>query len=541
MPRHSFLAMTGVILLVVAGCGREPTDTPVAAAPETAETAQTRAAAEESHHGVVGNDIAWFDGDVESAFAAAKDQGKPLFLYWGAEWCPPCHQIKDQIFSKPEFIAKSSLFVPVYLDGDTDRAQEYGDRFGVMGYPTMIVFSPEGEELTRIPGGLDIGLYAEVLDLTLEGVRPVSEIVTALMQGSTASDDDYRLLGFYSWGQDNERALEGYDQVDAFRTMSAGCPDQLPAASARLYAEYLRASLAAAQDDEDPRPMSEEQKAAALERVYLILADEELSRASLPLLIGYADDVVAGLTEAGTPERERLVAAWSTRLDAIATDPDTSVADRLWTRYVRLQFAKMDSDELPQAEVDKARADVDQANKDAVNLYQRQAFMNAAWYVLTTAGEREYVHELLLAELDKSKQPYYFMPNLAKLAEDDGDYEEAISWLKKGYETSTGTATRFQWGYYYVSGLIRMTPEDADGIAAASEKLLSELDGRQDVFYNRSGRTLKRLGKRLAEWNADGDYDDQIMAIQIKVDSLCADIPDGDESLGTCNIFMEEA
>ena len=96
---------------------------------------------------VSGADIPWFDGDVESAFAAAKEQGKPLFLYWGAEWCPPCHQIKDQIFSKPEFIAKSRLFVPVYLDGDTDRAQKYGDRFGVMGYPTIIVFSPAGVEL----------------------------------------------------------------------------------------------------------------------------------------------------------------------------------------------------------------------------------------------------------------------------------------------------------------------------------------------------------------------------------------------------------
>jgi hypothetical protein len=30
--------------------------------------------------------IAWFDGDVDAAFAAAKSAPKPLFLYWGAEW-----------------------------------------------------------------------------------------------------------------------------------------------------------------------------------------------------------------------------------------------------------------------------------------------------------------------------------------------------------------------------------------------------------------------------------------------------------------------
>ena len=167
--------------------------------------------------------------------------------------------------------------------------------------------------------------------------------------------------------------------------------------------------------------------------------------------------------------------------------------------------------------------------------------MNAAWYVLVSAGEREYVRELLLAELEKSKQPYYFMPNLAKLAEEDGDYVGAIDWLRKGYETSRGTATRVQWGYYYVSGMIRMTPEDADGIVSAATGVLSELDGQQDVIYNRIGRTLKRLGGKLSEWNADGEHDEQIMAIQIKVDALCANIPDTDESRDRCNTFMEEA
>ena len=59
----------------------------------------------------------------------------------------PGDQIKATIFYKPEFTAKSKLFVAVYLDGDTDRAQKYGDQFGVMGYPTMIVFDSGGAEL----------------------------------------------------------------------------------------------------------------------------------------------------------------------------------------------------------------------------------------------------------------------------------------------------------------------------------------------------------------------------------------------------------
>ena len=86
--------------------------------------------------------IDWFAGDVDAAFAAAKAANKPVFLYWGAEWCPPCAQIKSTIFSKREFQERSRLFVPVYLDGDTPSAQKHGERFGVVGYPTMILFKP---------------------------------------------------------------------------------------------------------------------------------------------------------------------------------------------------------------------------------------------------------------------------------------------------------------------------------------------------------------------------------------------------------------
>jgi hypothetical protein len=90
-----------------------------------------------------------------------------------------------------------------------------------------------------------------------------------------------------------------------------------------------------------------------------------------------------------------------------------------------------------------------------------------------------------------------------------------------------------------VDGLIRLTPDDAETIAAATDQLLGEIDGRQDAIYNRTGRIMKRLGARLTEWNIDGAYDEQIREIQSRVDSLCADIPENDQALETCQVFME--
>jgi protein disulfide-isomerase len=85
------------------------------------------------------SEIAWRHGDVDDALAEAKEAGKPVILYWGAVWCPPCNQMKAGLFKDPAFIAETENFVPVYLDGDTDGAQRWGERFGISGYPTVII------------------------------------------------------------------------------------------------------------------------------------------------------------------------------------------------------------------------------------------------------------------------------------------------------------------------------------------------------------------------------------------------------------------
>ena len=102
------LLTLAVLGLLIVSCGKGP---------QQGGSSVSEADQEKS---VSADEIQWFEGTVEEAFAAAKAEGKPIYLYWGAEWCPPCHAIKATVFRSAEFIRRSKLFVPVYLDGDKE-------------------------------------------------------------------------------------------------------------------------------------------------------------------------------------------------------------------------------------------------------------------------------------------------------------------------------------------------------------------------------------------------------------------------------------
>ncbi|ATB60323.1 exported hypothetical protein [Xanthomonas citri pv. fuscans] len=69
-PSPSLIALLAVLAALTA-CNKPAPP----AAPAQPKTASTPAAAA---------GIAWREGDVEDAFAEARDSGKPILLYWGA-------------------------------------------------------------------------------------------------------------------------------------------------------------------------------------------------------------------------------------------------------------------------------------------------------------------------------------------------------------------------------------------------------------------------------------------------------------------------
>ncbi|MDX1499378.1 MAG: thioredoxin family protein [Woeseiaceae bacterium] len=463
--------------------------------------------------------IDWFDGSVDAAFRHAAETGKPVYLYWGAVWCPPCYAIAETVFKSPAFLERSKLFVPVYLDGDTENAQAYGERFGVLGYPTMIVFGPDGEELTRIPGGIDIQAYANVLDLALADTAPVASVVERVLAGdATLTRAECALLAYYSWGQD-PRILADRSRVDAFRRMHAACPEDAATERSILYLDWLSASARARDDAAAPGAAG---RTDAVQAFLRILADHELVKAAILAILLDGADIAAALTDPGTAERERVLEALETAYDRVEADESIYKRERIYTMAGRIELARIDDPgaELPAALRERIRAMVQWADESTPGVYQRQPIVNALANVLAEAGMDDVAKPLLLAELDRSKEPYYFMPALADIEQRAGNTAAALDWLRRAHATSRGPATRFQWGYYYVSGLIEMTPGDADAIRASTIALIDELQ-RSAGFYQRPKSQLARLEQALLAWSEAGSHEATLLTIRNGVQAIC--------------------
>ncbi|MCH8117633.1 MAG: thioredoxin family protein [Proteobacteria bacterium] len=529
-------------LLVLAGCGDNQSDSP----PRDYRLTVDKPAAKKVESG-----IEWFVGTVDEAFAAAKESGKPIFLYWGAVWCPPCHAIKATVFKSPEFIERSKLFIPVYLDGDADNAQAYGEEFGVRGYPTMIVFDSNGVELTRIPDGIDLTAYANILDLTLGNMSPASGIVERVMNADVSlSEDECTLLAYYSWGQDT-KILAGRDAADSFRRMTAACPESLRKERSILYLSWLDETLQAAEfdvdidadpDDAEPEgPLTPQLKVEALKVLENVLGDYELVKANIRTVIFSGATLTRHLTEAGSDERMSLTQKFIDIYDRIAADESVYKRERIYTLSGKMRFERIDDDE---AEIsDKLKQDivatVAWADESTPSVYERQPIINALGNVLDAAGMDDVAQPLLLAELGKSKQPYYYMVSLAEIEQRAGNKDVAISWLKKAYDASQGPATRFQWGANYLKGLLEMAPAETQLIQETTVRLISELQ-EGGGFFQRPKAQLQRLEGQLQEWGEAHEDEEVLSTIRKSVLAVClADTQE--ESRKACEAFLESA
>lgn len=425
--------------------------------------------------------IAWQHGGLDAAVALAAAQQRPLFLYWGAAWCPPCNRVKSELFARDEFIQRSAALLCYHLDGDSAGAQGLAARYRLRSYPTLVLYAPDGGEITRLPCELDGELFVAAVDTALAvhaaGSSASAALAAALSGERQLSAAEWSLLSHYSWDTDEGQLLGTRPLAATLLALVHACDHA--DACVRL---QLHAQLATAGKDVDAAA-----NAALLLRVF---ADARLARANMDILGNSAIPLIKFATR-----REELVAALGGAAAHWADDLWLSAPDRLTAVRLQMRLGRLLAPTPGMQQ--QVRLRVAAALAGSTDPYERHTLVNTAVSALNDAGLAEQAEQVLLAELPRSHAPYYFMLSLAAGARRRGDTAGVLAWYGKAWQAAVGPATRLQWGVTYLLSLLELAPQDNVRIEQARQGLRADIDAAgADAQQQRNLAQLQKLQDR---------------------------------------------
>jgi thioredoxin-related protein len=99
--------------------------------------------------------VSFYSGTLADMKAKALIDNKPFFLNFYTDWCAPCRNMERYTFTDPElatFVEGNYFAFGVDAEGLTGDGIEVAQRYNVVSYPTIIIFSSKGTVLQTLHG-----------------------------------------------------------------------------------------------------------------------------------------------------------------------------------------------------------------------------------------------------------------------------------------------------------------------------------------------------------------------------------------------------
>ncbi|HET9864131.1 MAG TPA: hypothetical protein VFP37_11850, partial [Steroidobacteraceae bacterium] len=156
--------------------------------------------------------------------------------------------------------------------------------------------------------------------------------------------------------------------------------------------------------------------------------------------------------------------------------------------------------------------------------YVRAGVVNSAINIYYALEDWPRARDLLQHEASTSNTPHYYLGDWADAEEHLGHEQRVLELLAEAYQKARGPASRFQWGYQYLDGLLRLAPDDTATIEKVGLQVIHELDGPNRI-HRRTLSRLTRLDQALREWNSTPQRAAVVAKLRSQVTQACAKTP----------------
>ena len=450
--------------------------------------------------------IQWHKAGMESALKLAAEKKQPLFVYWGASWCPPCHVVKSTHFKSTEVIQATTKYIAVYLDGDTQSAQTWGEKLQASGYPTLMVLNPKGEEVVRFSSAMSSPDFAEALNSAFYNLNPIEDILERALavKPNKVKEQDLRSLASYSLaslykGRSPKRgpASKPIDWAQSYEELYKRTPASLASERDQF---LLRAIVAKYNGRDKDEKFSTAWQKEKRQQVLPILKSASRFQQNYKVLSFYADRIVKSLFNEKSTEREQFMAVYKKSLKTLRESGVLKGYNYLVTFYPLNDLAKIDDKKALPKEREYIKKEMLKEVKK-IQDENAQAFVtNSSSYILSEAGYIDLAKEVLLKDIKASKRPYYSMSSLSEMEKELGNSEAALKWGREAYKAAKGSATRIQWGSLYLRDLMELRSENKKEILGGLNGFFKAHLKTPDAFMGRNKRSLERLAKKAKTW-----------------------------------------
>jgi hypothetical protein len=348
-------------------------------------------------------------------------------------------------------------------------------------------------------------------------------VAEALKGEAPLAAADCRRIAYHAFGLEDEGVFPAQDLRSAFENAARQCPAGLTRERARLY--VLAAAQAASLEKDLIGQGGKASKglSALILRVNEQLLDQETSMANADALRGLPREFYLAarqtLPQIAPTLRERVLAI----ADASATNPQLAPADQLAAQLMKIRAARAyaNDDRIPTDVRSVALQTTAKMLDGKHESYVRAGVVNSAINIYIALDDWEKARDLLALEASTSNTPHYYIGDLADVEEHLGNDQRALELMAEAYDKARGPASRFQWGYNYLTGLLRLAPDDTATIEKVGAAVIGELDGPNRIHR----RTLSRLGRldqQLREWNTTPARAQVLAKIRGDVQQVCA-------------------